>query len=127
MIAGGLVCLVVSAATGEFSDLELSRISAQSLVGLAYLIVFGSWVGFAAYVWLLRVARTSFVSTYAYVNPVVAVFLGWAILEERITLRTLVAGAVVVAAVAVIVTAQSRRAEPVPVEPEDDEEARLSA
>jgi drug/metabolite transporter (DMT)-like permease len=127
MIAGGLVCLVVSAATGEFADLDVARISAESLVGLAYLIVFGSWVGFAAYVWLLRVARTSFVSTYAYVNPVVAVFLGWAILGERITLRTLVAGAVVVAAVAVIVTAQSRRVEPVPVEPADDEETRLSA
>jgi drug/metabolite transporter (DMT)-like permease len=128
MIAGGLVCLVVSAATGEFADLEVARISVESLLGLAYLIVFGSWVGFAAYVWLLRVARTSFVSTYAYINPVVAVFLGWAILGEQITLRTLVAGGIVVAAVALIVTAQSRHVEPVPVETEDDEEeARLSA
>jgi drug/metabolite transporter (DMT)-like permease len=128
MVAGGLVCLVVSAATGEFADLQLARISAPSLVGLAYLIVFGSWVGFAAYVWLLRSARTTLVSTYAYVNPVVAVFLGWAILNETITLRTLVAGGIVVAAVALIVSAQSRGTQTESDVPESDEdEARLPA
>jgi len=128
MIAGGLVCLVMSAATGEFADLEWARISVPSVVGLGYLIVFGSWVGFAAYVWLLRAARTSLVSTYAYVNPVVAVFLGWAILDEAITLRTLVAGGIVLAAVALIVSAQPRRTEPAPGVPQQDEaEARLSA
>lgn len=128
MIAGGLVCLLVSAATGEFADLDLARISVPSVVGLGYLIVFGSWVGFAAYVWLLRAARTSLVSTYAYVNPVVAVFLGWAILGEAITVRTLVAGGIVLAAVALIVSAQPRRAEPAPGVPgEDEAEARLSA
>jgi drug/metabolite transporter (DMT)-like permease len=128
MIAGGLVCLIVSAAAGEFADLELARISAPSVIGVAYLIVFGSWVGFAAYVWLLRAARTSLVSTYAYVNPVVAVFLGWVILDEAITLRTVVAGGIVLAAVALIVSAQPRRAEPAPEVPQDaDAEARLSA
>jgi drug/metabolite transporter (DMT)-like permease len=128
MIAGGLVCLVVSAATGEFADLELARISVPSLIGLGYLIVFGSWVGFAAYVWLLRAARTSLVSTYAYVNPVVAVFLGWAILGEAISVRTLVAGGVVLAAVALIVSAQPRRAEPAPDVSEDEHAgARLTA
>jgi drug/metabolite transporter (DMT)-like permease len=128
MIAGGLVCLIVAGATGEFSDLNLSRISGPSLLGLGYLIVFGSWVGFAAYVWLLRAARTSLVSTYAYVNPVVAVLLGWAILGEAVTLRTLIAGGVVLAAVALIVSGQPRRAEPAPDVPKDDEaESRLSA
>ena len=112
MIVGGLVCLIVAAAAGEFADLELARISLPSLLGLGYLIVFGSWVGFAAYVWLLRAARTSLVSTYAYINPVVAVFLGWAILGEAISLRTLIAGGVVLAAVALIVSAQPKREEP---------------
>jgi drug/metabolite transporter (DMT)-like permease len=110
MLAGGVVLAVVGMASGELGDLELAAVSGESLLGLAYLIVFGSWVGFAAYVWLLRSARTSLVSTYAYVNPVVAVFLGWAILGEVITLRTLVAGGVIVAAVALIVSAQGRRA-----------------
>jgi drug/metabolite transporter (DMT)-like permease len=112
MIVGGLVCLVVAAATGEFADLELARISVPSVLGVGYLIVFGSWVGFAAYVWLLRAARTSLVSTYAYVNPVVAVVLGWAILGEAISLQTLIAGGVVLAAVALIVSAEPKREEP---------------
>ena len=67
--------------------------SRASLIALAYLIVFGSWVGFTSYLWLLRNARTSLVSTYAYVTPVGAVFLGWLILGESITARTIVAGA----------------------------------
>jgi drug/metabolite transporter (DMT)-like permease len=83
-------------------------------VGLAYLIVFGSLVTFNAYSWLLRNARISLVSTYAYVNPVVAVFLGWAILDERITWVTLLAGAVIVVAVALIVSAQARKRTPPP-------------
>ncbi|HEX2025995.1 MAG TPA: EamA family transporter [Actinomycetota bacterium] len=130
MIAGGLVCLVAAVIAGELGDLELARISVPSLLGLAFLIVFGSWVGFAAYVWLLRAARTSLVSTYAYVNPVVAVLLGWAILGEAISARTVIAGAVVLGAVALIVSASPRRAEPAPDVPEADEEpakARASA
>jgi drug/metabolite transporter (DMT)-like permease len=110
MLAGGAVLAVVGIASGELGDLDVTGISGESLLGLAYLIVFGSWVGFAAYVWLLRSARTSLVSTYAYVNPVVAVVLGWAILSEAITIRTLIAGGVIVVAVAMIVTAQGRRA-----------------
>lgn len=127
MVAGGLLLMIVSAATGEFGDVHLADVSAASLVGLAYLIVFGSWVGFAAYVWLLRVTRTTLVSTYAYVNPVVAVFLGWAILGEAITLKTLVAGGIVLAAVALIVSAQSRRAEPNEEVPREDVRARVRA
>ncbi len=70
-------------------------------------MVFGSLVGFASYAWLLRVARTSLVATYAYVNPVVAVILGWAILSESFTAATLLAGLVIVAAVALIVSARA--------------------
>lgn len=107
MLAGGVVLAVVSLATGELSRLDLSGVSGESILGLAYLIVFGSWVGFTAYVWLLRNTRTSLVGTYAYVNPVVAVLLGWALLGEAVTGRTLLAGAVIVVGVALIVTSRS--------------------
>ena len=107
MLAGGVVLAVVSIATGELGRLDLSSVSGQSVLGLAYLIVFGSWVGFSAYLWLLRNTRTSLVGTYAYVNPVVAVLLGWAMLGETITVRTLVAGGVIVVGVALIVTSRS--------------------
>ena len=82
-----------------------------SLLAMVYLIVFGSWLAFSAYVWLLQVAPTSVVSTYAYVNPVVAVFLGWAVLSEPISVRTLAAGAIILGAVALIVTPARVRSE----------------
>jgi drug/metabolite transporter (DMT)-like permease len=121
MLAGGTLLLVTAAATGELGRVDVSHISAASWAGLAYLIVFGSWLTFSAYVWLLQNARISLVSTYAYVNPAVAVFLGWAILDERITWVTLLAGAVIVVAVALIVSARARKPkpavpQPVPVE-----------
>ncbi|MGH2675441.1 MAG: EamA family transporter [Actinomycetota bacterium] len=106
MLAGGMVLAVVATVAGEWADLDVGAISLGSLLGLGYLIVFGSLVGFASYVWLLRSTSTSLVSTYAYVNPVVAVFLGWAILSEAVTSLTMVAGAVIVAAVALIVSAR---------------------
>jgi drug/metabolite transporter (DMT)-like permease len=105
MLAGGVALAVAGVLAGELSQVDVSAFSRASLVGLLYLIVFGSWIGFTAYLWLLRVARTSLVSTYAYVNPVVAVFLGWLILDEAITVRTLVAGGVILAAVALIISA----------------------
>jgi len=121
MLAGGVLLLITAAATGQFGQVRLSHISAASWAGLAYLIVIGSWVAFNAYVWLLQNARISLVGTYAYVNPAVAVFLGWAILGERITWVTLVAGAIIVVAVALIVSARGPGAgaaaqEPVPAE-----------
>ncbi len=128
MLAGGAVLTVAATVAGEWADLDVAAISLESLLGLGFLIVFGSLVGFASYVWLLRSARTSLVSTYAYVNPIVAVFLGWAILGEAVTARTLLAGAVIVTAVALIVSA---RPAPKPAEgpmaAEADEEQRVSA
>ena len=76
------------------------------MLALVYLILIGSLVGFTAYIWLLRVAPTTLVSTYAYVNPVVAVFLGWAIENESVTPRTVVAGGMILVAVALIVSAR---------------------
>lgn len=114
MLAGGAILVIAGAAAGELADLRPAEYSLESLLGLSYLIVFGSLVGFTAYAWLLRVARTSLVSTYAYVNPVVAVFLGWAILHETITPMTLLAGGVIVGAVALIVSARAASGEEEP-------------
>lgn len=123
MMIGGAALIVFGALRGEIPLIRFEDFSMHSLVALAYLITFGSWVGFTSYVWLLRNARTSLVSTYAYVNPVVAVFLGWLILDEIITIRTIIAGAIIVIAVAIIISTggAARREEPVAVEPEREE------
>ena len=74
----------------------------RSTLALIYLIVFGSWIGFSAYVWLLKVSVPAKVSTYAYVNPVIAVFLGWAILHESVTTQMLLGALVILAGVIII-------------------------
>jgi drug/metabolite transporter (DMT)-like permease len=107
MITAGLLLIVVGAASDEMA--QLPHVSGESIAALAYLVVSGSLVGFTAYVWLLKAAPTSLVSTYAYANPVVAVFLGWAIESEPLGVRTLVAGAMILAAVALIVSARPAR------------------
>jgi drug/metabolite transporter (DMT)-like permease len=100
MLVGGLGLLALGTLTGEWGRLNLSGITAASWQGLTYLIVFGSWVGFGCYTWLLRVAPTSLVATYAYVNPIVAVFMGNWLAQEPLTPRTLVAATVIVGSVA---------------------------
>ena len=118
MLAGGVALAAFGIAIGESGDVHPTQFSARSLGGLAFLIVFGSIVAFSAYGWLLRVARTSLIATYAYVNPVVAVLLGWAFLAENVTTRTLLAGGVIVASVALIVSSRQSPApkrEPVPL------------
>jgi len=109
MLAGGLLLLLAGLIAGQAADFDPARISLQSVVALCYLIVFGSLVAFTAYVWLLRVTLPSHAATYAYVNPVVAVFLGWAVGGEPLTARTLLAAAIIVGAV-VIITASRPRA-----------------
>ncbi|HEU4631271.1 MAG TPA: EamA family transporter [Gemmatimonadaceae bacterium] len=109
MLAGGALLLALGLAAGEAGQVALGAVSGASLAGLLYLIVFGSLLGFTAFAWLLRVEPPSRVATYAYVNPVVAVLLGWAIAGEPVTASTLVAAAVIVGAVALIV---SRRRTP---------------
>lgn len=115
MLTGGVLLAIVAAATGEWS--QVHDVSTESILSLVYLIAIGSWLAFTAYTWLLRTTRTSLVSTYAYVNPLVAVFLGWAVESEPISARTIVAGFVVLAAVALIVTPPKgeRATEPAPV------------
>jgi drug/metabolite transporter (DMT)-like permease len=109
MLAAGAVLAVVSVVGGEPARIEFEAISGRSLLAIAYLVVFGSLVAFSAYVWLLRNVRTSVVGTYAYVNPVVAVALGATLGGEPVTGHTLLAGAVILAGVALIVTGQPGR------------------
>jgi drug/metabolite transporter (DMT)-like permease len=104
MSSAGVVLLLGALATGEVGAMRWDQVTVKSVLALAYLIVFGSLVAFSAYVWLLRVTTPALVSTYAYVNPVVAVFLGWMVLGEPITARVLVAAAIIIGAVAIITT-----------------------
>jgi drug/metabolite transporter (DMT)-like permease len=108
-LCGGILLLIVSIGGGELGE---ATWSADSLLAVAYLIVVGSLVGFTAYVWLLRVAPVSLVATYAYVNPIVAVALGWLLLGEAVTLQMVVAGSAIVVAVALIVRASGAAVEP---------------
>jgi drug/metabolite transporter (DMT)-like permease len=125
MLIGGAVLVLAGVLRGELSLVHPEDFSARSILALLYLIAIGSWVGYTSYVWLLRNARTSLVSTYAYVNPIVAVFLGWLILDETITVRMLVAGAITLIGVAIIIStgAAARREEPVVVDARAEEAA----
>ena len=102
MIAGGVLCLLVAALSGELRGVSLAEVSSQAALAWLYLVVFGSLVAFTAYIWLLGVTSIAKVGTYAYVNPIVAVLLGWALLGEPITLRTMVAAVVILLGVALV-------------------------
>lgn len=102
MAAGTVGLFVMSLLTGELPRFDIAAVSLHSWLGLLYLILFGSLVGFVAYAWLLRNAPIALVSTYAYVNPVVAIFLGAWLAQEVITGRILSAALVIIGAVVVI-------------------------
>jgi drug/metabolite transporter (DMT)-like permease len=106
MLAGGVLLALAGLARGELADVEPAGVSGETALAFVYLVVVGSLVGFSAYVWLLRNAPTSLVGTYAYVNPVVAVLLGTIFLDEALAARTLVGGAIILAAVVLIVSAR---------------------
>lgn len=108
MITGGVVLLAVGLFTGEWQRLDVSAISFKSCAALGYLIVFGAILALTAYKWLLQVSTPARVSTYAYVNPVIAVLLGTSFAGEELTSRVIFAAAVIVTAV-VIITSSSRR------------------
>ena len=107
MMAGGVLLAAAGIVDGELGRLDLGGISSASLAALAYLTIFGSLLAFSCYTWLLRRANTSMVATYAYVNPVVAVYLGSVFAGEALTLRTAVAAAIIVVGVAIIVGTRS--------------------
>ena len=102
MLCGSFALLVVGFVTGEWSRFDPAGVSANSLFGLGYLIIFGSLIGFTAYSWLLKNAQPEMVSTYAYINPVVAVILGWFIAGESMTGQMLVGAAVIIGSVFLI-------------------------
>ncbi len=108
MLAGGAALLALSVLLGEPWAFDARAVSLRSALGLLYLVVFGSIIAFSAYIWLLRVSTPTRVSTYAYVNPVIAVLLGWALAGEALTVRMAVAAAVIVSGVALITLAQKR-------------------
>jgi drug/metabolite transporter (DMT)-like permease len=128
MVTGGLVLMGMAAVTGEFGRFDPAAVSAASVAAFLYLAIIGSLVAFTAYGWLLRVAPLPLVATYAYVNPVVAVILGAIVLQEPIDGRVLLAGATIIAAVALIVTTRSRmtsgRGTPARVSPPPGRSAR---
>lgn len=108
MLAGGVVLGILAGVTGEFPQVDFSAMTLKSIGGLFYLAIIGS-LAFVAYVWLLKVTTPAKASTYAFVNPVVAVFLGWLLGGEEITARTIVAATVIVSAVAVITVYKDKR------------------
>jgi len=102
MLVGSLGLFILGTVTGEWNQMEITMFSSRSLLGFAFLVVFGSWVGFASYVWLLRVAPTMLVSTYAYVNPLVAILLGSVLAGEALTARVVLAAMFILGSVVLI-------------------------
>jgi drug/metabolite transporter (DMT)-like permease len=106
MIGGSVALLAIGFARGESAQVHLGQVSIQSWIGWVYLVTFGSLVGFTAYIYLLKTVTPAKAATYAYVNPLVAVFLGWAIAGESVTTRTLAAAAIILTGVAMITVSQ---------------------
>lgn len=113
MITGGALLGVASVTTGDWAGFHVTDVSLRSGLSLAYLIVFGALIGYSAYVWLLRATTPARVGTYAYVNPVIALVLGWWLADEPLTFRSMAAAAIIVGSVVVIVS----EARGVPVKP----------
>jgi drug/metabolite transporter (DMT)-like permease len=111
MLTGGLMLLIISIALGEYRDLDVMQISGSSLIAQIYLIAIITVVGFTGFYWLLRVTNPSLANTFAYVSPVIAVFLGWSLLHESVTILTIVAMIVILVGVALMVTTPGKRKE----------------
>ena len=109
MLAGGALLLLLGLLTGEWAELHLGQVSRASWLGFGYLVVFGSLVAFTAYSWLMKNAPAARVATYAYVNPVVAVLLGWVLLGERLTGQMLIGAVVIVGSVVLITTPATKQ------------------
>ncbi len=103
MLTGGALMLLFATATGEWQRLDVGKISLRSLIALGYLIVFAGIITFTAFIWLLRVVSPALVATHSYVNPVIAVFLGWLLAGEPVTGRTLLASSIILGSVVLII------------------------
>jgi drug/metabolite transporter (DMT)-like permease len=117
MLVGSLGLFAFGTMVGEWNQFHLTTISLRSLGGLAYLIVFGSGIGFVAYTWLLRNAPTPLVSTYAYVNPIVAIILGSVIANEPLEGTEIVSALIIIGGVILITTSKSLGARKIPIVP----------
>ncbi|MEP6747233.1 MAG: EamA family transporter [Bacteroidota bacterium] len=102
MMAAGSLSLIIGMGSGELQQFSWSHVSAQSIMAVVYLITFGSLIGYMSFVWLMTVRPPSLVGTYAYVNPVVAVFLGWLIANEQITWHQVLALIIILAGVIIV-------------------------
>jgi drug/metabolite transporter (DMT)-like permease len=120
MLSGGLLLILLGLITGEWQSFKFADVSTNSWIALGYLTVFGSLIGFTAYSWLLKNVEPSLASTYAYVNPVIAVILGWAIAGESLTGQMLVGAAVIIGSV-VLITSHQKEKEPPESEEEEEE------
>jgi drug/metabolite transporter (DMT)-like permease len=109
-LSGGIALWIVGFFSGETRALHLASISNRSWLALGYLVAFGSMLGFTAYIYILKKSTATRVATYAFVNPVVALFLGWLLLGEAITVRTVIAAAVILTAVLLVITAPHPKA-----------------
>lgn len=109
MLCGSGWLFLVSVATGELGRFDPSLVTGRSVVAWAYLVIFGSLIGFSTFTWLMKHSTPAKVSTYAYVNPVVAVFLGWAVLDETLSPRLFTAAAIIIAGVALITIAKNKK------------------
>jgi len=103
-LVGGTVLLILSGVTGEFSGFHFANVTMRSRLALLYLALFGSAVGYSAYIYMLKHSTAARVATYAFVNPVVALLLGWSLGGEPLTLRTMLASAVILTAVLLVIT-----------------------
>jgi drug/metabolite transporter (DMT)-like permease len=120
-LCGGVVLWILALFTGEIRAFHFAAITTRSWLALGYLIVFGSMIGFSSYIYILKNSTAARVSTYAFVNPVVALFLGWLIASEQITMRTIAASVVILTAVLLVITAphkESHQTESPLAEPE---------
>jgi drug/metabolite transporter (DMT)-like permease len=108
MLAGGLLQIVLAILSGELPRLAASSPGPRALGALLYLTVVGAWAGYGAFSWLNGRAAPSLIATYSYVNPLVAVFLGWSLAGEPLGLRTLIAGALIVCSVILVTTTRRR-------------------
>lgn len=109
IIGGGVSLAVLSIVSGEWIGFDVQAVSANSIFALLYLIVFGSIIALSAYAWILRVAPPDKASTYSFVNPAVAVFLGWLIADEVIDLRIIVATAVIIVGVILVISSKGKK------------------
>lgn len=123
MLCGSVWLLLAGIFSGEFGRLDLGGITARSFGAWCYLVIFGSLIGFSTFTWLMKHSTPARVSTYAYVNPIVAVFLGWLVLHETVSPRIFLAAAIIIAGVAIITVVKNKKkpsapaSQPVPASP----------